>query len=111
MFSRCADVSVTLLAVTDAACELSSILGAQPLNDMTLADAMSATTTVHGNLRRRCAVARPPIDLVFIFALAQVRAVPPPAAKRLKQCRRVGKTISLGLHQADQVLLISLLSA
>ena len=111
MFCRCADVSVTLLVVTGAACELSSILGAQPVNDMTLADVMTATAAVHGNLRRRCAVARPPNDLVFIFALAQIRAVPPPAAKRLKQCRRIGITIGLGLHQVDQVLLISLLSA
>jgi hypothetical protein len=43
MFSRCADVSVTLLAVTDDVCELLSALGEQAVNEMTVAIATTAT--------------------------------------------------------------------
>ncbi len=37
--------------------------------------------------------------------------MPPAAAERLKQRRRVGETIGLGLHQVDPGLLIGLLGA
>ena len=43
--------------------------------------------------------------------VSQFSAVPPTAAKRLKQRRRIGVTIGLGLDQVDPSLLVGLLGA
>src|ERR1700722_11449645 len=109
MFCRCADVSVTSLAVVEDAGGSLLVAEEQPMSIMSEAAAMTART--HGDLPRSCAADIPSNDCLFIFILAQIRAVPPPSAKRLKERSRIGIPIGLRLHQADHGLLIGLLCA
>src|SRR5271168_963951 len=100
MFCRCAGVSFTLLAVCDDACGSVPFFAEQPARDTAVASAMTAAARTEAKARRRA-----PRCLLVMVRFRQVRAVPPAAAKRQKQRRRVGVSIGLCLHQIDLGLL------
>src|SRR5580692_7112269 len=93
MCFSCSAVSVTLLAVVD--CALSS-LGEQPAKAATPAIATAVSASVRIS------------DLFVMLFPGQLRTIPPPAAKRLKQRRRVGKAAGLRLQANDARLLVGL---
>src|SRR6476646_4603719 len=98
---RWASVSVTLLAVVDdAACGASAASGEQPANDR-IAIAITRNANARGPLPWRSWGGIPPRELLFIFDLNQIGAMPPAATERLKQRRRIGVTIGLCLHEVD----------
>src|SRR5580698_6005814 len=84
--------SFTLLAAAVCA---SSFLGEQPAKDATAMIATVAIMSVRG-------------DLFVMFSPGEFRAIPPSAAKRLEQRRRIGKAAGLRLQTRDPRLLVSL---
>src|SRR3984957_3486823 len=95
MFCRCAGVSVTLFGVTAGVCLLSFESFEQPASDI---------NAVAINI----VAARFKSELFSIVVLRQFRAVPPAAAERLEQRRRVGVSICLREHEIDPGLLTRL---
>ena len=100
-----------MLAVTEDACVLSSVLEEQPLIEPAVATAKTATASAQERLLRLFRGDVRADDLFSIVILAQIRALPPAATQRLKQRRRIGITIGLGQDQVDTSLLIGLLGA
>src|SRR6185437_9222876 len=92
MWLRCSAVKVTLVGVTEA-CWSSSFLGEQ-------AAAHSASMAAPASA-----------DLLRILVPLQIGAMPPAAAQGLKQRRRIGVAILLGLDGGDARLLIGLFGA
>src|SRR6516225_6110019 len=107
MCCRWAAVSLTLLAVTVAA--LLSTLELQPPPDSSAATATSAAACARPSERRGARHERSALFSMIVGG--EILPVPPAAAQRLKQRRRIGVAAGLSLHQADACLLIGLLGA